>query len=100
MLADTLAFCGSVREYASLPEPNNEMDPALIENISGLAPFAGHLFSKGYGWEALKKDMARAALAMAAACKGIDDAEFADILKQNPDNPESYWDKIGKWRSE
>jgi len=101
LLADTVAYCGSVREFESKPKPDNAMDRALIENISGLAPFAGHLFSKEYDWKALKKDMARAAFVMTAACiERITDTEFGGMLKQNADDPEYYWKKTGEWLSE
>ena len=98
VLADTVAFCKTVREFSYMPEPNIALDPALIENITGFAPFTGHLFSKKYDWGALKRDMARAAFVMTAACEEkVSEAEFVEILKINPDDPEVYWQKTEEW---
>jgi hypothetical protein len=98
LLSDTITYCQTVREFASKPVLNIAMDPALLENISGLDPFAGHLFSKKYGWEELKKDMARAALVMTAACRGhVGESEFNEVLKSDSVDPEYYWKKTGEW---
>jgi hypothetical protein len=101
VLADTIGYCENIREFAAIPEPNEAMEPALVENIVGLPDFAGHLFSKNYTWPDLKRDMARVALVMTAACKQqIDDAEFTEALRLHGDDPESLWKKTKEWLSE
>jgi hypothetical protein len=98
VLADTLAFCASGREYPDVPPIRETMTPVLIENIRGLAAFAGHLFSKNYTWAALKRDLARVAFVMAAASNaGIKNAQFAEALKASGDNVELYWKNVGEW---
>ena len=98
VLADTVTFCRTVRDFPSMPVPDKAMDLSLIENITGLPGFAGHLFSKNYGWDTLKKDMARVALVMTAACmERVSDDEFDDVLKHDSDDPEYYWKKTGEW---
>ncbi len=98
VLSDTVAYCGSVRNFPSIPGPDGAMPQDLAENISGLPAFAGHLFSKKYEWSDLKMDMARVALVMTAACaERVGDAEFGDILKRNSDDPEFYWKLSEEW---
>jgi hypothetical protein len=98
VLADTVAFCRTVRDFSAMPLPDKAMDPALIENITGLPGFAGHLFSKNYNWETLKKDMARVAFVMTAACtERVSDDEFEDVLQQGSNDPEYLWKKTGEW---
>jgi hypothetical protein len=98
LLADTVAYCETTRKFTSPPRPDDSMDKALVENITGLLPFAGHLFSKKYGWDDLKRDLARVALVMTAACNGsVGEAEFKGILEQNANDAEYYWQSTGEW---
>ena len=97
-LTDTLTFCASGREYPDVPQIHETMTPVLIENIRGLAAFAGHLFSKNYTWAALKRDLARVAFVMAAASNaGVKDAQFAEALKASGDDEGLYWKNVGEW---
>ncbi|MBD3392879.1 MAG: hypothetical protein GF418_12305, partial [Chitinivibrionales bacterium] len=61
VLDDTLAFCGSVARYERPPEVAPGTASVLAENVTGLAPFADHLFAREYSWQQLQKDTARAA---------------------------------------
>jgi hypothetical protein len=99
VLADTVAYCGTVRPFASIPLPDDAMEPGLLENIAGLPAFTEHLFSKNYGWESLQKDMARTAFVMAACMKNVSDDEFEVFLKNLANDPEDYWKKTEKWLS-
>jgi hypothetical protein len=100
LLTDTMAFCGTVKTFPSAPPPDIAMDAALAENVAGLPAFASHLFSKNYSWASLKKDMARTAFVMTAACtEQVNDDEFAAFLKKGTDDPEEYWKKTEGWLS-
>jgi len=65
IVKDTLKFLWTTALHGEQPQSSD--DPALSENIKGLAPFAAHLFEQGYGWTNLRRDMARAAVCMSAA---------------------------------
>jgi len=95
VLADTLAYCESIRSMAYCGEPNDTMTVAQRENTVGFAPFAGHLFSKNYTWDTLALDLARVAFVMASVCTSkIEDGRFTDVLRQCGDNARSYWQAI------
>ncbi len=64
IVQDTLAFCWSVALHNEKPISSNSV--VLDENANGLIPFSLHLFDRGYEWENLQADMARAALCISA----------------------------------
>jgi hypothetical protein len=98
LLDDTIAFCRSVMDYPAIPEINDTMNPVLVENIKGLAPFAGHLFSKNYGWADLKLDMSRVALVMAGVCNNsVDDSQFLHAVDQCGNTAGKFWKITGEW---
>jgi hypothetical protein len=68
VLRDTIRYCAGVAHHAEPPAPET-VEGAHRENVVGLEPFAGHLFSRAYAWEHLQHDMARAALAVTAICR-------------------------------
>jgi hypothetical protein len=97
LISDTLAFCSSVKEYSDVPEIHKNMSAILVENVKGLAPFAGHLFSNDYEWKHLKIDMAKVALVMSAVCNnGVSDETFQEIFKklEHFADTQFYWDKL------
>ena len=98
VLTDTVALCRTVRPFASIPQPDSAMEPVLVENIVGLPVFTEHLFSKNYEWTTLKKDMARTAMVMTAACtEKVTDAQFEAFLKKQTNDSEEYWKKTDEW---
>jgi len=66
IVKDTLSFLWTSAMYENIPRPTGS-NAALDENITGLEPFASHLFDAGYAWRNLQRDMARAALCISAA---------------------------------
>ncbi|MBD3346221.1 MAG: hypothetical protein GF401_14285 [Chitinivibrionales bacterium] len=114
VLDDTLFYCATAAQYAQKPEPTEEMPRRLIENITGIGPFAGHLFSKDYSWSKLQVDTARVALCITAVCTNkVNTPLFLDALsgKLQPDqeliqnnqlaetNDEAYrlWNSVAEW---
>jgi hypothetical protein len=101
LISDTLSFCCSIKDYADIPEIHKNMPPVLIENIKGLMPFAGHLFSNDYTWKHLKIDMAKVALVMSTVCNtNVKDETFQDLLIkiENFADTQFFWGKIGEWK--
>jgi hypothetical protein len=97
LLADTLAFCKSPRDYASFPKIDDSMTPILVENIRGLVPFAQHLFSKNYSWETLTLDLARVAFVMTGVCNSeITDAQFK-LSMDAGGGVDLYWKYVEEW---
>ncbi|MGB7568467.1 MAG: hypothetical protein WBM07_11445, partial [Chitinivibrionales bacterium] len=97
LFSDTLAFCGSIKDYADIPQIHENMSAILVENIRGLGPFAGHLFSKDYGWKNLKIDMAKVALLMSAVCnKDVNEETFHEVLRKVETYAETqfFWGKL------
>jgi hypothetical protein len=64
IVKDTLKFLWTTALCDTMPAASDI--PALNENIKGLPPFAEHLFESGYGWQHLRRDMAKAAVCMSA----------------------------------
>ena len=111
VVRDTLASCRSVIDHTEPPVmPRN--GSVLEEHCSGLAPFADHLFKKGYSWADLQIDMARAACCIVAAgSDSVSREQFArafadgDAPPGDPDGSSSsndrslrrYWDYIDSW---
>jgi len=65
IVKDTLKFLFTTALCDAPPEQAD--DPALEESGNGLEEFAGHLFDAGYGWQNLRRDMARTAACISAA---------------------------------
>lgn len=73
---DTLAFCRSVEPFSAMPSETG-LSPVMMENVRGLPLFASHLFDAGYDWAALRRDMARVAVCVAAIRRdSVTDAAF------------------------
>jgi hypothetical protein len=90
---DTLNFLWTTAAHDAMPESSDI--PALAENIKGLAPFAGHLFESGYGWQNLRRDMARAAVCMSAVGnEKISGKAFHDALSAT-DAPAGFKGTLG-----
>lgn len=86
VMLDTIGFCWSVMHNAEFPRITAKMSSILRENVIGLEPFAGHLFSREYTWAQLQLDMARLALCISAVFREeIDDDIFYNVLKGNKD---------------
>jgi hypothetical protein len=101
LVSDTLSFCCSVKDYADVPEIHKNMPPILVENIRGLMPFAGHLFSNDYTWKNLKIDMAKVALVMSTVCnKNVKNETFQNLLIkiEHYADTQFFWEKIGEWK--
>jgi hypothetical protein len=77
ILKDTLTFLWTTARHDTKPASSDI--PALDENIRGLEPFAGHLFESGYGWQCLRRNMARCAVCMTAA---VNDKVNNDTMHQ------------------
>jgi hypothetical protein len=91
--------------------PESSDDPAMNENIAGLAPFAAHLFESGYDWLNLRRDMARAAVCISAVgYEQVSGDDFHKVLSANPksayfkdttsieDTKTAHlWDNVRKW---
>jgi len=108
IVKDTLKFLWTTARHSE--QPSSSEDPSLSENIKGLSPFAAHLFEKGYNWQNLRRDMARAAVCMSAVGNDkISGSDFHKLLSSNPptnfkgtlgiDDPTvAYlWDTISNW---
>jgi len=92
IVKDTLKFLWTTATHGAQP-PSSE-DPALSENIKGLAPFAAHLFETGYNWQNLRKDMARAAVCMSAVGNDkVAGKDFHALLSSVP--PADFKGKLG-----
>jgi Nucleotidyl transferase AbiEii toxin, Type IV TA system len=97
LITDTLDFCKCVKDHATTPEINENMSAILVENIKGIGPFAGHLFSNDYEWKHLKIDMAKVALVMSAVCNhGVKDETFHEVLRKLETfaDTQFFWDKV------
>jgi hypothetical protein len=98
LLSDTILFCKSVVEHEQQPRAAEGNSPVLAENIKGLPDFAAHLFTKGYSWPELRRDMARVGLCIAAVCSpGVSDAAFAEALKKYGNDAKKCWDTAMAW---
>jgi hypothetical protein len=101
---DTMHCCGSVMPFAERPSPDAAPEPILAEHVQGIDPFREHLFSKEYGWDALRGDLARVALCIAGVeNEAIDDGTFGNTLRHSgsPSTPEEarfLWDTANRWR--
>jgi hypothetical protein len=115
LLTDTLGFliCAAKIKFPS--DVNLQDVPSVTrETVEGLVPFSEHLFEKGYSWDSLQRDAARAAACMAAVCApGVGNRDLHDVLAKAryrsfgalPGIPELncapesmlLWDAIRKW---
>jgi hypothetical protein len=68
VLKDTVEFLEYSAKSPAAPEIDSETPVILKEMIEGLSPFSGHLFDKGYSWQNLQRDCARAAACITAVC--------------------------------
>jgi hypothetical protein len=110
IVKDTLNFLWTT---AALNEPpTSSEDPALNENIAGLAPFAAHLFEPGYSWLNLRRDMARAAACISAVGnESVSGETFHRLLTDAPpngfkgtlgiDDPQTacIWESVNGWQN-
>ena len=95
---DTLAFCVLVGRLTSPPE--TEAPGSLLgETVRGLDPFRDHLFSKRYGWEDLRRDLARVALCFTAATReAVTPEAFRQALES--ESTPSTWAVTAQWLGE
>ncbi|MCL2219948.1 MAG: nucleotidyl transferase AbiEii/AbiGii toxin family protein [Chitinispirillia bacterium] len=85
VLKDTLAYLWTTAQHDTMPESSDI--PSLAENISGLAPFAGHLFQSGYNWQCLRRNMARCAVCMTAAVnEKVNNKDLHQVLAMTVEN--------------
>ncbi len=108
IVKDTLKFLWTTARLDK--QPSSSEDPALSENINGLTPFAAHLFERGYNWQNLRRDMARAAVCMSVVGNDkVGGSDFHKLLLSAPptdfkgtlgiDDPFTacLWEGIGNW---
>jgi hypothetical protein len=109
VVKDTLRFLWTTACLDVPPESSDE--PALNENITGLAPFAAHLFDSGYKWLNLRRDMARAAACIAVVgYESVSGDDFHKLLSARPvtadfngttgiDDPQTafVWNGVQNW---
>jgi len=109
IVKDTLKFLFTTA-LCDVP-PESPDDPSLEESVSGLEPFAGHLFEADYGWQNLRRDMARAAACITAACnKNVTNKAFHKFLEatEAPHGfegtlgigsplPAYFWETVYEW---
>jgi len=110
IVKDTLKFLFTTA-LCDVPPESTEDDPALGESVSGLEQFAGHLFEAGYGWQNLRRDMARAAACISAAGnKNVTNKAFHKFLEatEAPSGfkgtlgigspvPAYFWETVYEW---
>jgi hypothetical protein len=95
VVSDTVEYCRTVKDFALPPVVTEALAPTLKENIVGLAPFADHLFSKGYDWPTLQLDMARVAYCIAAVgSTAVADARFSTDLVAGKGNASYFWHAV------
>jgi hypothetical protein len=109
IVKDTLQFLFTTA-LCDVP-PESAENPALEESVSGIGPFAGHLFEADYGWQSLRRDMARAAACITAAGnRNVTDRAFHSFLKATevPSGfegtlgigsqlPAYFWETVYEW---
>jgi hypothetical protein len=108
IVKDTLKFLWTTARLEASPSSSD--DPSLNENITGLTPFAAHLFEQGYGWMNLRRDMATAAVCMSAVGNDkVSGKDFHALLSSAPstdfkgtlgiEDPlvACLWDAVSNW---
>jgi hypothetical protein len=98
ILSDTLLFFKPVVTSDEPPFITPGMQPVLAETVVGISGFASHLFTKGYSWADLRRDMGRTGLCITAVCSpGVSHDELTNAITAGGDDPEKLWSSVTKW---